>query len=33
MKLIKWKVGVAMFFLGGIVTMVAQVVARKLGWL
>ena len=33
MKLIKWKVGVAMFFLGGIVTLLAQVIARKLGWL
>jgi len=33
MKLIKWKVGVVMFFLGGGVTLLAQIVAKKLGWL
>lgn len=33
MKLIKWKVGVAMFFLGGGVTLLAQIIARKLGWI
>jgi hypothetical protein len=33
MKLIKWKVGVVMFFLGGGVTLLAQIIARKLGWL
>jgi len=33
MKLIKWKVGVAMFFLGGLVTLAGQIIAKKLGWL
>lgn len=32
-KVIKWKVGVVMFFLGGIVTLLAQIIAKKLGWL